>query len=99
MLVGCKNDVKMIRATIDGVQLPTSNVTSLRNLLFNAHPLFPVEPACALGHSSSRFELKNWIWKLPAVAVFNPTALVAGKPCSVRVPCNEVREWIGHRRF
>jgi hypothetical protein len=81
--IGGDHHVHVIGAAVHGVQMPTSDLTMIRNGSFDEATLLPIEGARILGHLDFRFELPDRTWVLPTMSIFRPPAFIAGKPSSV----------------
>ena len=89
---GGQDHMQMICPAIDGVKMPAAEPASLRNLILDCSPLFQIEQAGTLDHFRGSLKLPNRVGHPPAMSEFNPAAIVAGQPCPVRRPSEEVSQ-------
>lgn len=88
--------MNVVRATIDGMQMPLSMLTGFRDLPLDGNSLFCGEAAGILGHACHVFPFQNWIGELPTAPILDPSPTIARKPRSVGVPRQEERDRLGH---
>src|SRR5947207_2105842 len=67
------------------------------NCFLHQSPLLVVKNAGRLIELTPCFMLDFPIRKLKALAFFDPATVIAWQPCSVRGPCQEIPDRVGHR--
>src|SRR5579883_1363062 len=97
--MGRDDDVHMIRAAIDGMESPTTNPAMVGDGGFDEAALFVVKAAGILSHACGRLPCNDGIWELHSAPVLDPSPLVAGQPCAIGGPRQEVGERFRHGRF
>jgi hypothetical protein len=68
----------MIRSAVYCVKLPSPDTAMIDDCPFDKPTLLDVQNTSVFGHPRFGLLLPNWIRKLPALAVLDPAAFVAG---------------------
>jgi|GEM_PF-1763416 len=89
----CDDDVNMVGAAGDRVQVPATMAAMIGDRVFDEFPLSRIENQRRFGHERSGCLLDVSIRREKLAWLRNPAAFVAGKPTAVRGPSQEIGEW------
>jgi hypothetical protein len=91
------NDMAMVGAAIDGMQLPATELAMVRDGAVGDSPLVGGKDIGVLGLQHLGFEEPDWIGELPSAPVFNPPSFIAGEPSTGMRLYEEKRNRVGQQ--
>ncbi len=93
------DDMHVVGATVDGVELPVPDCAVVGDGLLDDGPLILIEYAGRFRHARSRTLPANGIRDLKSSSAQHPASFVAGKPGAVGRPSEKERDGIRERGF